>query len=503
MTTADSPTRIRDFGTVGTVIMAVVCLVAGGGIGYFVYLDGLAGPRNTYTNPLQLLAPGNHYLPTMALGLVVAAFITVLGIVNRIWSVDRLILFTTGMLLVADVIPGLSSLLGILLIGKLFGNILRTGDGHWPLSPTGIAVLLILIAYSTTFLNTESPVSTLSNFLPRMPYIVLALFLPIAVNTTRKLEMLVDYFILAALFSLGVEFLQGIASAATGQIITFASEGFETFEAPWGATARLTGLMTHPNRYSNVASTVGIIVLWFALQPKELISRQRRIAMWIIFALLVIGVLFSWSRSGWLSFGIAGLAVPFFRWPHLSPIFLGIGGLLLFVGLSTGFLELVYDYVRDLSRSSADFRWHIDQIGLQAFFENPAIGIGVEGTKDFFNAYELQVHNAPIQILADLGIVGMVAFAALMTTVFSTMFRVITAAKASPRLRSIAMALGISTIVTFVQGFVEVFLWLKFLWTFIAVLGCVYVAYVEDLKRDEEEELAPNPAPETNALLST
>ncbi|MDA0667667.1 MAG: O-antigen ligase family protein [Planctomycetota bacterium] len=493
MTTADSPTRIRDFGTVGTVIMAVLCVAAGGGLGYFVYQDGLAGLRNTYTNPLQLLETGSHYLATMVIGLLLVGLTTALAIVNRIWSMDRMILFTTGMLLVADVIPGLSTLLGMLLLGKLFGNILKKGDAHWPLSPTGIAVLLILIAYSTTFLNVESPVSSLANFLPRIPYIVLALFLPIAVNTTRKLEMLVDYFILAALLSLGVELIQGVASAATGQIITFAGEGFETFEAPWGATARLTGLMTHPNRYSNVASTVGIIVLWFALQPKELITRQRRIAMWVIFVLLVIGVLFSWSRSGWMSFGLAAMMVPFFRWPHLSPIFLGVGGFLLFVGLSTGFLEMVYEYVRNLSRSSADFRWHIDQIGLQAFFEHPTIGIGVEGTKDYFNAYELQVHNAPIQVLADLGMVGVVAFGTLLLTVFSTLLRVVTSPLANPRLRSLAMALGISTIVTFVQGFVEVFLWLKFLWTFIAILGCIYVAFLEDSKGDSKEEPALSP----------
>lgn len=462
--------------------MAVVCLVLGGGIGYFVYIDGLAGLRNTYTSPLQSLFPGNHYVSTIVLGAIIVCLIGATSVLHRIWSVDRLILFTTGLLLVADVIPGLSSLLGILLIGKLFGSILRTGDAHWPLSPTGVAVILILVAYSTTFLNVDSPVSALANFLPRIPYILLALFLPIAVNTTGKLELLVDFLIFAAILSLGVELLQGVLSTATGQIITFASEEHAVFEASWGPTARLTGLMTHPNRYSNVASTVGIIVLWFALQPKDLISRQRRIVMWLIFVLLVIGVLASWSRSGWLAFGLAGFTIPFFRWPHLSPLFLGVGGFLVFLALSTGTLEVVYEWVRDLNRSSADFRWHIDQIGLQAFFENPVIGIGVEGTKDFFNAYELQVHNAPIQILADLGLVGFAAFGALVVTLFTSIFRVLVAKDASPRLKSLASALAISSLVTFIQGFVEVFLWLKFLWTFIAILGCIYIAYLDEVK---------------------
>lgn len=490
MTTVDSSTRVRDFGTIGSVVMAIACLVAGGGIGFFVYTDGLAGLRNTYTSPFQSLFPGSHFAPTIALGALIVALTVALSILHRIWSIDRAILLTTGFLLVADVIPGLSLLLGTLLIVKLCGNILRTGDSHWPLSPTGVASLLIFVAYATTFLNVESPVSSLSNFFPRAAYIGLALFLPIAVNTTGRLERLVDYFIFAAMLSLGVELFQGVASASTGQIITFAPEGLTTFDAPWGPTARLTGLMTHPNRYSNVASTVGIIVLWFALQPKELISRQRRILMWTLFVMLVIGVLGSWSRSGWLAFGLAGVALPFFRWPHLTPIFLCAGGFILFVGYSSGAVEAIYDYVRNLSRSSADFRWHIDQIGLQAFFEHPMIGLGVEGTKDFFNAYELQVHNAPIQILADLGLVGVAAFGTLIITIFASIARVVSSAEASPRLKSLAAALAVSSLVTFFQGFVEVFLWLKFVWTFVAILGCIYVAYLDELSKKSESQIA-------------
>ncbi|MGB0951683.1 MAG: O-antigen ligase family protein [Planctomycetota bacterium] len=494
MNTAESQARIRDYGPVGTAIQAVVCLALGGGLGYFVYQDGFAALRNTYTNPLRIFFAEGHYLNTIMLGALFAALTFCASIVHRIWSVDRLILLTTALLLVADVIPGLSTLLAILLIGKLCGDILRKGDAYWPLSPIGLMTLLVLGAYAVTFLSTESPVSPLANFLPRLPYIILALFLPIAVNTTGRLETLIDYLILASLFSLGVELLQGVGSAATGQILTFAPSGFETFDAPWGPTARLTGLMTHPNRYSNVASTVAVIVLWLALQPKEAISARRRGMMFLVFFLLAVGVFFSWSRSGWLSLAITVGVLPFFRWPHLSPLFLMGGGFIGFLGWTTGAIQAAYIYVRDLSRGSADFRWHIDQIGLQAFFENPVFGVGVEGTKDYFNAYELQVHNAPLQVMADLGLVGIVVFSALMITIYGCLFRVIWAKDVDPRLRTLAMALTLSTLVTLIQGMVEVFLWLKFLWTFIAVLACIHVAHVEAQRRKELVPLA-NPEP--------
>jgi O-antigen ligase len=327
----------------------------------------------------------------------------------------------------------------------------------------------------------------------------LALFLPLAINTTGRLETLIDYLILASLLSLGVEALQGVASAATGQVLTFAPAGFETFEAPWGDTARLTGLMTHPNRYSNVASTVAVIVLWLAVQPKEAISRRRRVMMFVVFFLLAVGVFFSWSRSGWLSLAVVVGLLPFFRWPHLSPVFLMGGGFLAFLGWTSGAIQATYLYVRDLSRGSADFRWHIDQIGLQAFFESPIFGIGVEGTKDYFNAYELQVHNAPLQVMADLGLVGVVVFTGLLLTIYGCLFRVIWAKDVDPRLRTLAMALTLSTLVTLIQGMVEVFLWLKFLWTFIAVLACVHVAHVEARRRRADLPLA-NPEASGNLV---
>ncbi len=496
MSAANPQHLVRDFGPVGTAIMGLLGVVLGGLLGWYVYLDGLAAFRNTYENPLRIFLDQSHYLNTMSLWGLIVGLILLLVIVHRIWSIDRMILFLTATLMVTEVVPGISSLLGLLLLGKLFGGVLRKGDVHWPLSPIGMVVLLILAAYSTSFLNAENPVGVLGNFLPRIPYIGLALFLPLCINTTDRLLMLVDFLIICAMVSLGVEFIQGILSAATGQEITFAAAQVEMFDAPWGPTARLTGLMAHPNRYSNVTSTVAVIALWLALQPKEMVSQRRRFMLFTVFVIFCFGVLFSWSRSGWLSLGVTVLLLPFFRWPHLSPVFLMVQGYAVFLGLSTGAIQFAYEYVRDLSRGSADFRWHITHIGLQAFFEHPVIGIGVEGTKDYFNAYELQVHNASIQMLADLGLVGLGAFTILVVTLISCLARVITSKTADPRLRSLAMGMGVASLVSLIQSFVEVFLWYQFLWTFIAILGCVYIAYREERQRQILQGYAPELQPQ-------
>ena len=184
------------------------------------------------------------------------------------------------------------------------------------------------------------------------------------------------------------------------------------------------------------------------------------------------------------------MLVPFFRWPHLSPLFIVGGGALAFVGMSLGVIQAAFEFVRDLNRSSADFRWHIDHIALQAFFEHPWRGIGIGGEKDYFNAYELSIHNAMLQVVADMGIVGIVAYSSLVITVLWMLYKTITTAL-DPRLRDLAIGMGVASIVLMVQGTFGEMLWLKFLWAYLGVLGCLYVINREDLERRRSLEKLP------------
>lgn len=182
--------------------------------------------------------------------------------------------------------------------------------------------------------------------------------------------------------------------------------------------------------------------------------------------------------------------VPFFRWPHLSPLFLAGGGAIAFVGLSTGIIQAAFELVRDLNRSSSDFRWHIDHIALQAFFDRPWLGIGVGGEKDYFNAYELSIHNAILQVVANMGVVGIVAFGSLVLTVLWILYKTITTALDS-RLRDLAIGMAVASIVLAVQGAFGEMIWLKFLWAYLGVLGCLYVINKEDLARRRSLEKLP------------
>jgi hypothetical protein len=464
-------------------------------MGWFVFNDGAAGFRNDTENPLSLFFGELPYLATITLSSLIAIFCFIQIAVWRTWSIDNMVMIFCAFLMVADVVPGLSSVMGILIIFKIYQKVLRTGDIHWPLSPVAFPLLLVFIAYFTIFLQVEKPMSAFAQFMTRGPYMVLGIFLPLVINSRKRLESLIDFMILALLVSLVVQLIQGLAGSATGMIITFGPPESSKFDTPWGVMGRLTGLMSHPNRHSNVCSTIGIIVLWLSTRPKSMITPQRRAMLMVLFIVIGIGILFSWSRSGWLSFGVVMMIVPFVRWPHLSPLFIAVGGALLFLGLSTGVIQEAYQFVRDLNRSSSDFRWHIDHIALQAFFENPWLGLGVGGEKDFFNAYELGIHNAILQVFAGMGIIGVLAFSYLFGTVIWMIYKVITTAQ-DPRIRDLAIGLGIASAVTIVQGMFGEMIWLKFLWAYIGVLGCLYVINREDLaKRRSLAQLSePNQA---------
>ena len=490
---AVAPTKEpSDYGRVGTVIFAFLCVLAGAGIGWYVFQDGLAGFRDDHENPLVIFLGNLPYLSTITLSIFLGILCLILAAVWRTWSIDNMVMIFCAFLMVADVVPGLSSMMAILIVFKLFQKVLRTGDVHWPLSPVVFPILLVLIAYFTTFLQVDKPLAAFAQFLLRGPYLVLGVFLPLIINSRKRLESLIDFMIIALMVSLAVELIQGIAGSATGMIITFGPPESSKFDTPWGTFGRLTGLMSHPNRHSNVCSTIGIIVLWMLCRPKSMITKQRRAMLIVVFLLICTGILFSWSRSGWLAFGLVVMLVPFFRWPHLSPFFIAGLGAIAFVGLSTGVIQAAFEVVRDLNRSSSDFRWHISHIALQAFFENPWLGIGVGGEKDYFNAYELGIHNAMLQVVADMGVVGIVAFTSLIGTVIWMIYSTITTAL-DPRLRDLAMALGVASFVTLIQGAFGEMIWLKFLWAYIGVLGCLYVINKEDLARRRKLIELPEP----------
>lgn len=256
---------------------------------------------------------------------------------------------------------------------------------------------------------------------------------------------------------------------------------------------RCTGLMYHPNHAANTLASTAVLVLYFATGPRARMPRARRLRYLAVYLLLALGVAITWSRSGWLTLGVATLLIPLLRWPRLALAYLGGLGLLAALGWQSGILPALYDFVVELNEGSADFRWHIDRIALHAFHERPLVGVGVEGLLQWFNPYPLQVHNTYLQVVAEMGLFGLAAFALLSGWLALRVARALRAA-ADPRRREWLIALILASAVILVQNLFEMFLWIKYLWFWIGLIEAVVLVCLRPVRDDDPDQVAFLPA---------
>ncbi len=488
----------RDHGPLGVLLVALLALSFGIGVGAFVVWDGRMGHfwQVALLGPAPPLGNDQPYFFTIGLTGLLLGFGSFLAWVLRNGSWDRPLLGLLVFSLFADAVPGLFPIaLGALLL-LLAERALRQGGLSIRVTPLILPLALVLISYLTTFLSTTTPAAVADKLLYHGLYMTLVVLIPMVLRTRRHFESMFHFMLIAAVLSAVVSFAQLGLSELTGRIVTFGGSDYNRIPTPFGVMPRCTGLMLHPNQQSNVLATTGILALFFATGPRHLIERRKRFLYLGAYVLIGLAILNTWSRSGWLAFGVVSLLVPLVRWPRLALHYLLGLSALLAVAWESGLLQKGYEFARDLNASSADFRWHIDEIALEAFHHAPWFGVGVEGLLDWFNPYHLQVHNTYLQILAELGIFGVFAFGSLAGMLALRFVHAFFQTR-NLRHREWLMALLLGTVILLVQNLVVMFLWVKFLWFWFAVLeAAVFVSLSPEGDREPDDlPFLPDPSP--------
>ena len=489
------PTGGRDFGPLGSLLGLLLALGLGVGLGALAFWDGrmgwswqprLLGPDPPFINDVP-------FLGTIAVGGLITLAALFLNWVRACGSWDRPVLGLLVFALFADAVPAVYQIALVLVFLILADHALRRGDLPLVITPLVLPVGLVLISYATTFLVTRSPAPDAVDFVFRASFLLMVPVLPLLLRTPRHLELLLHFVILSALLSALVAFGQLGLSFLTGKVISFAEPAFNRMAVGEMVFPRCTGLMDHPNHASNTLGTVAVLVLYLATGSRALVSRRRRLAYLATFVVLSLAVLITFSRSGWLALGCATLLVPLIRWPRFGFGYLLGLGLLAGVGWSSGLLPAALEFVRDLNASSADFRWHIDRIALQAFQQHPAIGVGVEGLLRYFNPYHLQVHNTYLQAFAEMGLFGVGAFLFLIGWMGWRISRAFRAAR-DPVRREWLIGLLLASAVLLVQNAVVMFLWIKFLWFWIGLIEAAVLVCLVPARDDDPDQVAFLPA---------
>jgi O-antigen ligase len=165
--------------------------------------------------------------------------------------------------------------------------------------------------------------------------------------------------------------------------------------------------------------------------------RQGRLGWYVVALLMVAGIVRTGSRAGFL--GLCALGA-WWTWRSLNSRRGGGGTILIVLGAAAVFsmtaspqlrerFTSVFSPSEDYNFTSRDGRWQIWQRGMRYMLHNPLLGVGIanfpiaEGdiggkVNEGYGIKYSAAHNSFIEIGAELGILGLIAFTGMLWTAY-------------------------------------------------------------------------------------
>lgn len=206
-----------------------------------------------------------------------------------------------------------------------------------------------------------------------------------------------------------------IVSAILGTLAVTAGVGSNILAAYDGE--RAVALFEDPNVFGPFLVPAALIVLEESLRNRLL--KGRPIVMWLIFSILVVGILFSYSRAAWVNIVVASvvaLVVLTLR-RRSGRGALGVLVVLLVAGLAVAaavsFTQSASFLRERAQRQSYDVdRFAAQRRGVQLGLEHP-VGIG---PGQFELRSDIAAHNTYVRALAEQGVLGFLAILVVFVT---------------------------------------------------------------------------------------
>jgi len=287
------------------------------------------------------------------------------------------------------------------------------------------SIFFILACILSTF---NSTAGTFTFYQVAMLSKILFLYYIVAVNVIYSEEDL-NCVLLFLTISLFLQGAIGCIQFATGWELDMFSTGKKAgglfSQVPlWGSFRRVFGTQYgRPNSYASYLFPLLLLNLALVFGVKRN-TKLRNVTC----ALGFLGLLFSFSRGGWLSFfvGVVALLI-FFKAKRIRMPRIVYAALLIGLVLVIAFLPLLKERVTRDDAQAATSRLPLFKLAMNMIKEYPIMGVGGNTfanvikqytTADLRGEYLYQVHNEYMLILAETGVIGLSCFLWLIYCIF-------------------------------------------------------------------------------------
>lgn len=351
---------------------------------------------------------------------------------------------------------------GLLCLFVAFIHMLRTGGPLSRPTPFRWYLIYLFIVVSSCLLHDGASGFGQSSFLFSVSTFVLFLITTTMVSDSNKVRWVV---------------LVAIGSIAWGSL--YVIRQWQQYHGIYANFRTWGGLADDPNYYA-----VGV-VLWLPLIVAMLMIRRPRWEKWFSFVcipVILVGFMFAASRGGFL-----GLltALTFLIWNSRNRLrnltIVAVLLLPLFIGPGQSALDRLL-HPSEGDQESSNYRLELWRSAENSFLEHPLFGVGMGHYKPTIvkNGAVIDLpfhvaHNTYVGLIAELGLVGIVPFLAILISALLNLRRVARHAAATnqPTTRQVALGLQAGLLGYLVCAFFLSTLWLQVVWFAVFLSMCL------------------------------
>ena len=322
-----------------------------------------------------------------------------------------------------------------------------------PRGPLLLALLLWFAAALASMHNSADLHASVSGLRKLVKWFGLCLLVVDTADSPAALRRLA----LACLAGLGLEVFDGVWQAAAGWDLFYRRAPHLVF----GSVTRLTGTFRHPADLS-----IYLVSLCpFAVVLGLVGERRRRGPLLALSVLTSAVLLLCFNRAGILALAasLLVLALLLRRW---APAALGAAAVAVQAATVPSAVRAwsasMPSLLQKLTEPERLMYW---QTALRMITAHPWIGVGINtfvkaypayrGSGDPYGQAGPYAHNQYLQLTAELGIAGLVAFLAVLCCTCAALARVVKARGASPELAAVASAVGAGLAAYLIMGCLE------------------------------------------------